>query len=50
VSVVGIPPTLIASTYGMNCHYMPELAWRWGHAYGSAHCTQPSTGACVRRP
>ena len=25
VSVVGIPPTLIASMYGMNFHYMPEL-------------------------
>jgi len=34
VSVVGIPPTLIASMYGMNFHYMPELAWRWGYAYG----------------
>jgi magnesium transporter len=34
VSVVGIPPTLIASMYGMNFHSMPELAWRWGYAYG----------------
>jgi len=34
VSVVGIPPTLIASMYGMNFHYMPELAWRWGYPYG----------------
>lgn len=34
VSVVGIPPTLIASMYGMNFHYMPELGWRWGYAYG----------------
>ena len=25
-SVVGIPPTFIASMYGMNFHYMPELA------------------------
>jgi magnesium transporter len=33
-SVVGIPPTLIASMYGMNFHNMPELAWRWGYAYG----------------
>jgi magnesium transporter len=36
VSVVGIPPTLIASMYGMNFHYMPELSWRWGYAYGLA--------------
>ncbi len=27
VSVVGIPPTLIASMYGMNFHYMPELSF-----------------------
>ncbi len=33
-SVVGIPPTLIASMYGMNFHGMPELGWRWGYAYG----------------
>jgi magnesium transporter len=33
-SVVGIPPTLLASMYGMNFHNMPELAWRWGYAYG----------------
>ncbi len=34
VSVVGIPPTLIASVYGMNFHNMPELSWRWGYPYG----------------
>jgi magnesium transporter len=34
VSVVGIPPTLIASMYGMNFHYMPELSWRYGYPYG----------------
>jgi magnesium transporter len=33
-SVVGIPPTLIASMYGMNFHDMPELRWRWGYPYG----------------
>jgi magnesium transporter len=33
VSVVGIPPTLIASMYGMNFHNMPELSWRWGYQY-----------------
>jgi magnesium transporter len=36
VSVVGIPPTLIASMYGMNFKYMPELAWSWGYPYGLA--------------
>ena len=32
-SVVGIPPTLIASMYGMNFHNMPELNWHWGYVY-----------------
>jgi magnesium transporter len=36
VSVVGIPPTLLASMYGMNFHNMPELTWRWGYQYGLA--------------
>ena len=34
VSVVGIPPTLIASMYGMNFHNMPEYNWPWGYQYG----------------
>ncbi|WP_158815095.1 magnesium transporter CorA family protein [Methylocapsa sp. S129] len=34
VSVVGIPPTLIASMYGMNFKYMPELEWTYGYPYG----------------
>jgi len=36
VSVVGIPPTLVASMYGMNFKYMPELGWAWGYPYGLA--------------
>lgn len=31
VAVVFLPPTLIASIYGMNFHYMPELSWPWGY-------------------
>ena len=34
VSVIGIPPTFIASMYGMNFKYMPELDWSYGYAYG----------------
>jgi magnesium transporter len=34
VSVVGVPPTLIASIYGMNFHNMPEYAWKYGYPYG----------------
>jgi magnesium transporter len=36
VSVVGIPPTLMAGIYGMNFKLMPELAWAWGYPYGLA--------------
>lgn len=34
VSVVGIPPTLVASIYGMNFKNMPELTWAWGYQWG----------------
>ncbi len=33
VSVVGIPPTLIAGIYGMNFHDIPELNWTYGYGY-----------------
>ena len=36
VSVVGVPPTLMASIYGMNFKNMPELEWHYGYAYGLA--------------
>jgi magnesium transporter len=39
LSIVGVvltPPVLVASTYGMNFHHMPELAWRYGYAWGLA--------------
>lgn len=36
VSVVGIPPVLIAGIYGMNFKSMPEYDWSWGYAYGLA--------------
>jgi magnesium transporter len=36
VSIVGIPPTLVASLYGMNFKNMPELSWPWGYQYGLA--------------
>jgi magnesium transporter len=34
VSVIGIPPTLIASMYGMNFKSMPELEWSFGYEWG----------------
>lgn len=33
VTVVGIPPTLIASWYGMNFHFIPEYVWIHGYLY-----------------
>ncbi|XKH02013.1 magnesium/cobalt transporter CorA [Marinobacter nauticus] len=30
-AVVFLPPTLIASIYGMNFQHMPELNWPWGY-------------------
>jgi magnesium transporter len=30
-AVVLLPPTLVASIYGMNFHHMPELDWPWGY-------------------
>jgi len=33
VSVVGIPPTLVAGMYGMNFQ-MPEYHWHYGYAWG----------------
>ncbi|MBS0559018.1 MAG: hypothetical protein JSR21_03085 [Proteobacteria bacterium] len=31
VGVIGVPPTLIASIYGMNFAAMPELHWHYGY-------------------
>lgn len=36
VSVAGVPPVLIVGVYGMNFHYMPELAWPWGYPFALA--------------
>lgn len=33
VNVVFLPPTLIASMYGMNFDFMPELHWRFGYLF-----------------
>lgn len=36
VAVVFLPPTLIASLYGMNFRHMPELAWPMGYPLAGA--------------
>jgi magnesium transporter len=32
-SVALLPPTLIASVYGMNFKFMPELDWQAGYPF-----------------
>ena len=36
VSVGLLPPTLIASVYGMNFQHMPELQWEYGYPFSLA--------------
>ncbi len=31
ISVIFLPPTLLASSYGMNFKYIPELHWKYGY-------------------
>ena len=33
ITTLFIPLTFVTSLYGMNFHYMPELAWRWGYGF-----------------
>lgn len=33
IAVIFMPPTLVASIYGMNFHDMPELGWHLGYPY-----------------
>ena len=33
VAVVLMPPTLVASIYGMNFKHMPELNWEYGYPF-----------------
>jgi magnesium transporter len=33
VAVMLMPPTLVASLYGMNFHFMPELDWHFGYPF-----------------
>lgn len=36
-AVVFLPPTLVASIYGMNFEVMPELTWRFGYPLSLIH-------------
>lgn len=31
IATIFMPVTFIASIYGMNFHYMPELSWKWSY-------------------
>ncbi len=31
IATIFIPLTFLAGVYGMNFHYMPELAWKWSY-------------------
>ena len=33
LAVIFMPPTVIASVYGMNFKEMPELEWHWGYPF-----------------
>jgi magnesium transporter len=33
-SVMFMPPTLVASMYGMNFKFMPEIEWKYGYVFG----------------
>lgn len=33
MAVIFLPPTLVATIYGMNFHNMPELSWTYGYPY-----------------
>lgn len=32
-AVIFLPPTLIASIYGMNFEFMPAIMWKWGYVF-----------------
>ncbi len=36
VNVIFLPPTLVASMYGMNFDFMPELHWKYGYLFSIA--------------
>ncbi len=51
VSLVFLPPTLLASIWGMNFAQMPELSWQWGYplAIGSIVASSLLTILIFRR-
>lgn len=46
-SVIFMPPTLIASIYGMNFKIFPELEWAWGYAFALTLMLASSLGSII---
>ena len=47
-AVVFMPPTLLASIYGMNFKHMPELDWTYGYPLGVVfHAGRGNPSLCV---
>jgi len=47
LSVILMPPTLIASIYGMNFHHMPELDWSFGYPLALAVMLAVAVGPII---
>ena len=45
VAVIFMPPTLVASVYGMNFRVMPELDWTWGYPIAVGLMVASAVGA-----
>jgi magnesium transporter len=46
-AVIFMPPTLIASIYGMNFHVMPELSWEFGYPFALASMVGTAVGIVI---
>ena len=46
-AVIFMPPTLIASIYGMNFHIMPELSWEFGYPFALASMVGTAVGIVI---
>ena len=46
-TVAFMPPTLIASIYGMNFRFMPELDWSYGYLFAILLMVLSSTGTLI---
>ena len=47
IAVIFMPPTVIASIYGMNFKEMPELGWQWGYPLAILLMVFAATGPYV---